>query len=337
MHSPPPSASGPAGPPPRKSGGSSVGWILALVGGIGCLGLFATAGAGLFVFAIYKQEQEEQRSLRDFDRWRDGDDWRRDDYGDLGRGDDPFGKDPYGRGEGGGDFGRNDRFGDPGVGRGGGGGGGGGGLGVRDTAPDTHTVHDVPVEGSPQLGPDDALVTIVAFSDFECPFCARVTSTLERIRDSYGDDVRLVFKHRPLPFHKRAAPAAHASIEVHEDAGDEAFWKMHDLMFDNQRALDDSDLVQYARQAGASGSRVRRALRRTPHQDVIDRDERLALEVGATGTPTFFINGVKLTGAQPYTKFQELIDEEMSRARGLVRSGTPRSKVYEELIEQEAL
>lgn len=200
---------------------------------------------------------------------------------------------------------------------------------TRPSRPDPEEVHRVPVLDSPRLGPDDALVTVVVFSDFQCPFCSRVVPTLTQLRQRYGADLRIVFKHNPLPFHQRAAPAARAAIEVHRERGDAAFFQMHDLLFENQRSLEDEDLVRYAAQVGASRTRVRAALAGEGHRDVIARDQALAAQLGARGTPSFFINGHVLTGAQPLTAFTQRVDTELAEARARVAAGVPRASVYE--------
>ena len=102
---------------------------------------------------------------------------------------------------------------------------------------DTTTVFKVPVGNSPALGSPNALVTIVEFSDFQCPFCARVEPTLKRSRDKYGDKVRLVWKNEPLPFHPAAEPAAEAAMEVRAEKGDKGFWAIHDTFFADQKIL----------------------------------------------------------------------------------------------------
>ena len=190
----------------------------------------------------------------------------------------------------------------------------------------------IPVGRSFVQGPDDALVTIVEVSDFECPFCARVQPTLEQIRERYGDDVRFVFKHNPLPFHRRAAPAAHAAIEAGILGGPDAFWRMHDAMFANTRALDDEDLAAYARQVGVDPQRVVGAVREQRHRALIAADQALVTSAGARGTPSFFINGRRLTGAQPFSAFQGVIDAELARARAMVEAGTPRAAIYNAIM-----
>lgn len=178
-------------------------------------------------------------------------------------------------------------------------------------------------------GPADALVTIVIFSDFQCPFCARVTNTLDEIEKEYGQDVRLVYKHNPLPFHKEALPAALAS----EAAGRQGkFWKMHDLLFDNQRELKDDDLQRYAKKLRLNRKKFRRDLKDQGLRRKVEDDRKQAAKLGARGTPAFFINGRFLSGAQPFDSFAKLIDAELAHARAMVRDGTPRREVYDALM-----
>ncbi len=199
--------------------------------------------------------------------------------------------------------------------------------------PDPNAVYKVPVDADdPVKGPADALVTIVEFSEFQCPFCSRVRPTLQKIVESYGQDVRIVFKHNPLPFHQNAMPAALAAYEVFQQKGADAFWKFHDLMFENQRNLTTDNLVQWAEQVGAKGAKVREAIEKQTHKQAILKDQNLARSLGATGTPSFFINGRNLRGAQPFESFKRIIDEELAKARKLVQTGTPRARVYETII-----
>ncbi len=178
-------------------------------------------------------------------------------------------------------------------------------------------------------GPGDALVTIVMFQDFQCPFCARSKKTMGEIAEAFGQDVRFVFKHNPLAFHQEALPASLAA----EAAGRQGkFWKMHDLLFDNQRALSDQDLLRYAKKLRLDRKRFRRDLDDRALQQKIEDDQTQAQTLGARGTPAFFINGRFLSGAQPFESFSALIEEELEHARGLVDNGTPRAEVYESLM-----
>jgi protein-disulfide isomerase len=196
---------------------------------------------------------------------------------------------------------------------------------------DTTTVFKVPVDKSPVLGNPNALVTMVIFSDFQCPFCSRVEPTLKAIRDKYGDKVRTVWKNEPLPFHNRAEPCAEAAMEVRAQKGDKGFWAMHDTLFANQKAQADDDLVKYATDNGANGDKVRDAITNHTHKKEIDADNDLAQDFQAQGTPNFFINGRHLVGAQPEEKFDKIIDEEITKAQGLISKGTKPSELYAEL------
>jgi protein-disulfide isomerase len=194
--------------------------------------------------------------------------------------------------------------------------------------PDPNAVYRVPVSGEPQRGPNNALVTIVEFSDFECPFCTRVEPTVNQIVERYGNDVRIVWMNNPLPFHQNAGPAAQAALEAFDQGGNTKFWAMHALLFENQRALGRENLEQYAQQIGLNMTQFRAALDNNEHQATITRQQALARGLGASGTPSFFINGRNLRGAQPFEAFQRVIDEELAKARQKVQSGTPRARVY---------
>jgi len=203
----------------------------------------------------------------------------------------------------------------------------------RPGQPDPKAVYKVPLQGNePQKGPDDALVTIVEFSDFECPFCGRVEPTMKEVEKKYGKDVRVVWMNNPLPFHKNAKPAATAGLEAHAQKGDKAFWAMHEKMFANQKALTAENLEAWGKELGLNGSKLKKALAEDKYAKTIQQQQTLANTLGARGTPAFFINGRNLRGAQPLAAFTALIDEELAKAKELVKKGTPRSKVYEKTI-----
>jgi len=184
----------------------------------------------------------------------------------------------------------------------------------------------------PSKGPADALVTIVVFSDFECPFCSRVGPTMQQIMNDYRGKVRIVWRNNPLPFHQNATPAAMAATEAFVQGGSEKFWRMHDLMFANQRAIGRSDLEGYAQQAGLDMAKFRAALDGNTHRARIDADMAVARSIGANGTPGFFINGRQLMGAQPFDAFKTVIDDEIRRAEALVATGVARNRVYAQLM-----
>jgi protein-disulfide isomerase len=194
-------------------------------------------------------------------------------------------------------------------------------------------VYKLPVlPDDPARGAKDALVTIVLFSEFQCPFCKRVEETLSEVQKHYGKDVRLIWKDNPLPFHLRAKPAALFARYVFQKKGNEAFWLAHDDLFASAPALEDADLEKLAVKQGLAWAPIKAQLASDkPHPKLEDSAE-LAVDFQARGTPHFFINGRRLSGAQPLDSFKKLIDAELAKARALVERGTPRAKVYAELM-----
>ncbi len=168
---------------------------------------------------------------------------------------------------------------------------------------------EVSAEG-PARGPQDAAVTIVEFSDFECPFCQRAAETVDKIVAEYGDRVRLVYRHYPLPSHANARRAAEASACAHE-AG--KFWPYHDLLFKNQDALAETDLITYAQEAGIDEASFRSCLESDRGTAIVDKDAADGDAAGVSGTPAFFVNGRPLSGALPYETFKEAVDEAMAQ------------------------
>ena len=179
---------------------------------------------------------------------------------------------------------------------------------ARRRGPDPSKVYTLNTEGSPVLGPDSAKVTVIEFSDFQCPFCSRVWPTLLRLRQEYGDDVRIVFKHLPLSIHSKA-PGAHAAAEAAGRQG--KFWPMHDKLFAGQRLLSDAQYDAWAKEIGLDLERFKQDASSPAVKERVQRDLAEAEKLGVTGTPAFFINGRYLSGAQPFASFKRLIDEEL--------------------------
>jgi protein-disulfide isomerase len=194
------------------------------------------------------------------------------------------------------------------------------------------TIWKIPVGDAPVSGPDNALVTIVEFSDFQCPFCKRVGDTLKKVKETYGDKTRLVWKHEPLPFHPRAEPAAELAVLAFKEKGNKGFWAAHDKLFDLQPKLEDSDLEGAAKDLGVDVDKLKKAISSHKYKELIDADAELADNVQANGTPHFFINGRRLVGAQPFEKFQSVIDEELKNAQALVAKGVAPKDVYNEIM-----
>lgn len=197
---------------------------------------------------------------------------------------------------------------------------------------DDKTVWKVPVGDAPAKGPATALVTIVEWSDFQCPFCTKVVPTMEELLKTYGDKVRFVWKNNPLPFHQRAEPAAELAMEARAQKGDKGFWDAYDLLWKNQQKLSDDDLLGYAKELGLDVEKVKAAIATKKHGASIAADQELADDLQASGTPHFFINGRRLVGAQPIDKFKTIVDEEIKKAEGLLAKGVAAKDVYAEII-----
>ena len=171
----------------------------------------------------------------------------------------------------------------------------------------------ISLDDDPVMGSEDAPVTIVEFSDFQCPFCARFFSqTLPLIEKDYIDSgkVKLVYRDFPLSFHQNAQKAAEAS-ECADEQG--KFWEYHDKMFENQNALDTTSLKKYAEDLGLDTAEFNDCLDSGQMASKVQNDVNDGQKYGVTGTPTFFINGIKVVGAQPYSAFHEVINQELNR------------------------
>jgi len=190
------------------------------------------------------------------------------------------------------------------------------------------------LDDDPVRGPKDALVTLVVFSDFQCPFCKRVEDTLKQVSDTYAQDVRMVWKDNPLPFHPRAKPAAALARYAYKQKGDKGFWDAHDAIFASNPKLEDEDLKGIAEKLGVNWDDVKKAIDSNKFGERFDSSVDLAADLQARGTPHFFINGVRLSGAQPFDAFKKAIDEQLAKAKGIVAKGVSRAKVYEEIMKE---
>ena len=165
----------------------------------------------------------------------------------------------------------------------------------RKRQPDTN-IYDVTIGSSPTLGPKDAPVTIVAFGDFQCPYYVREYPKIKRILNQYPDKVRLVFKHFPLTFHKKARPAHAAAEFAHRTARPQIFWKMHGMIIAAPAKLDAADLRGYAGSLGLNLAKFDELLA-DPNKidELLKADMAEARKCRVRGTPTVLINGLKLT------------------------------------------
>ncbi|AKF82695.1 Thioredoxin [Myxococcus fulvus] len=160
----------------------------------------------------------------------------------------------------------------------------------------------------PSKGPDSAPITIVEFSDFQCPFCSRANAAVDQVFKEYDGKVKLVFRQFPLDFHKEAQKAAEASLCA---ADQNKFWEMHDKLFASQSALQVENLKKYAGELQLDQAKFDKCLDSGEKATIVKTDMADAQKVGVSGTPAFFINGVMLSGAQPFEEFKSIIDAEL--------------------------
>jgi protein-disulfide isomerase len=176
-----------------------------------------------------------------------------------------------------------------------------------------------------QNGPDDAPVTIVEFSDFECPFCARQAPVLAKLRKKYGDDLRVVYRHYPVLFHPDSVIAAEAGAAA-ADQG--KFWEFHDQVFGNFGKLSRADLEQYAKNAGLDVARFRAALDERRFHDSVIAEGASAEALGVDGTPTLFINGQPLIGLRDEEGLDRIVTAHLEHAKDALHRGLKRGEIY---------
>ncbi len=207
---------------------------------------------------------------------------------------------------------------------------------AADAPPDTvnHTLPDLDARiayhvgtGLPghQLGPDDALVTIVEWSDFQCPYCAKTQPVLAQIRAKYGNAVRIIYRHFPVQGHRNAQLAAEAAVAAAEQG---KFWAFHDQIWAHFGALARSDLEVYATAAGLDLDKFRAALDDRRYRDTVMAEAGTAAALGVDGTPTLFVNGYPVNGAPPAEGFDALIGARVAEAQNALRAGLAQGDIY---------
>ncbi len=185
----------------------------------------------------------------------------------------------------------------------------------------------------PVKGAENAKITIVEFSDYECPFCSRVEPTIKQILEAYPNDVKVAFVNMPLPFHKNAMPAAQAAVAAGKLGGVDAYWKMHDKLFANQKALTADNFKAWATEIGLDAAAFEAAMNSDEVKNYIAKGQDEGKNNGLGGTPSFLINGVQFVGAQPIDNFKHVIDEEIKRADKVAADKNLSGKaLYEELV-----
>lgn len=166
----------------------------------------------------------------------------------------------------------------------------------------------VRVDQAPFTGPANAPITIVEFADFECPYCAQGHELLRQLRSAYPDKVKVVFRHFPLPQHTNARRAAEASYCAHQQG---LFWQFHDVLFEHTNALRDENLKSYAKQVGLEASAFAKCLDSDAAKAAVRQDEAAGREFGVDGTPSIYVNGIKLIGLLPLPLIRVIIDNEL--------------------------
>lgn len=181
---------------------------------------------------------------------------------------------------------------------------------ARPPAEDPNKVYNLPVGTSPLKGPKDAKVTIVEFSDYQCPFCSRADPLITQVLDAYPKDVNFVYKQFPLTsIHPHALPAAKAAVAAGMQG---KYWEMHKILFENNRALSDDDIKKYAGEIGLDVAKWQADMNSKTVQDQINSDMQLARTAGVRGTPTIFVNGKKLQ-QRSFEGFKAAIDSELKK------------------------
>lgn len=168
----------------------------------------------------------------------------------------------------------------------------------------------IDVGSAPALGPSSAPVTVVEFTDYQCPFCHRMQATLQELRRRYGGQVRWAVKNFPLSFHSNAVAAANAALCANAQG---KYWDYAAVLWEHSASLDKASLKNYARDLGLNEKAFKACVDSEKFKGEIEKDMAQAKDLGVAGTPAFFINGIPLTGAQPAEAFSKIIDQELKK------------------------
>lgn len=193
----------------------------------------------------------------------------------------------------------------------------------------------IPVADSPILGDPEAPVTIVEFTSMQCPYCGQAAEPLTQIVDEYDGQVRLVFKHFPLPMQPQARPASRALVAAHQQ-GDDAFWDMKNALFDRLDEYGSRPMeklsAEIAEQIGLDVDQFLADLDDPGIDDIIERDFQLGQRLGVSGTPAFLINGHSMTGTLPYRDYARIVDSQLELLDELRDDDVPREALYREAV-----
>ncbi|MFL6438135.1 MAG: thioredoxin domain-containing protein [Terriglobales bacterium] len=179
----------------------------------------------------------------------------------------------------------------------------------------THTL-----SGGHSSGQGNAPVTVVEFSDFQCPFCSQLSLTLDRVRHQYGDQLQIIFKHFPMPMHLQAEKGAEAAWCAAEQ---NRFWPMHDVLFAESSLLAREQFDELANRAKLDLSAFKQCVSSHRASSALLKDKEDGKSLGVTGTPTIFINGQMVTGNRSYDELRAIVDKELRSAQMSKQLGTP--------------
>jgi protein-disulfide isomerase len=180
-----------------------------------------------------------------------------------------------------------------------------------ETGQQEYRRYEVSEDDDPVLGPEDAAITLIEFSDYECPYCTRWhTEVFDRIREDYPDQVRFVYRDFPLKsIHPNAVPAAEAANCANEQ---DAFWEYSEKLFNGELGLNPEAYLEYATQLDLDLDEFEKCFEEGRYSQEVEDDYQYALQLGVQSTPTFFLNGIPLIGARPYEVFKDVIERELA-------------------------
>lgn len=200
--------------------------------------------------------------------------------------------------------------------------------GADRKGPNPGLSYKIPVDGRAQKGPDDALVTIVEFSDFHCPFCGRAAKIMDALVTKYDGDVRVVMRQMPLPIHPGAEKASYSALAAGKQG---KFWEAHDRHFD-ARIRTEAEHKALAEELGLDYERYLADMKSDEITQAVEADKALAAKMLVTGTPAFFINGKFISGSRPMKDFEAVVDDAIEGARKRLGAGVPRAGIYDAIL-----
>ncbi|MBV1911102.1 MAG: DsbA family protein [Kangiellaceae bacterium] len=182
---------------------------------------------------------------------------------------------------------------------------------IINLRPPIPTRVEIAINGAPVLGPKNAPITIIEYSDFQCPFCTRAEVTVKQLLKNYPGKIKVVYKQFPLSFHQDAFKAAEASLCANEQS-DEYFWELHDHMLANPRKLTAGALVEKASSMGLNKTQFEQCVKSSKYASKVNQDIDEGQRLGVEATPMFYINGITVRGAQPLEAFVKVIESELA-------------------------